>query len=131
MCEYVWFPTDSAAAHNFSASAPSGFPSSFFALMNPYTEGTCRFFKIASTFAVVSACVTPGGNDPFRGRSSNVMASFCAAQISQNARRKVQVARETENCADFRHGMKSKSFISRVYLSRALQRKTWPRWKNV
>src|SRR5258708_6267613 len=50
--------------------------------MNPYTGGTCRFFRIARTFLVVSACVTPRGSFACTGRSSKVSATFCAAQVA-------------------------------------------------
>src|SRR5579883_732732 len=57
------------------------------ALRNPYAGGTCFFFRMATAAFAVSVWVTPGGRSPFRGRSSKVMAAFCAGHMPHSARK--------------------------------------------
>ena len=47
-----------------------------------------RFLERHQLAFVISTCVIPGGRLPFWGRSSKVIASFCAAHTPQNATEK-------------------------------------------
>src|SRR5689334_5456560 len=55
--------------------------------MNPYTGGTCRDFNTDSASRAICTRVTPGGRSPFSGRSSNVIATFCAEHTAASRRR--------------------------------------------
>src|SRR5258705_13069189 len=47
--------------------------------MNPYAGGACRAFSTASVSRAICTRVAPGGNSPFSGKSSKVIATFWAA----------------------------------------------------
>src|SRR4029077_3204544 len=47
--------------------------------MNPYAGGACRAFKMAIASRAICTRVIPVGKSPFSGKSSKVIATFCAA----------------------------------------------------
>ncbi len=101
-------------AHNFNASAASAFPSNFLAFTNPYAAGTCRFCNTARVFRVISTRVKPGDRCPFSGRSSNVIATFCAPHAPAAITRKTHAGRNPRIT-------RMKYFIPKVYKAAASQ----------
>jgi hypothetical protein len=51
-------------------------------------ETISRVCKTAKVFRVTSTRVTPGGKSPFSGRSSKVIATFCAPHIPTDITKK-------------------------------------------